>query len=144
MLKLVVMAAVAFSAVASAQELPTGDGAWVLRVVSRGGITGIGRGNFTISSDARLTCSRPGCAPTLSDARVRQIGEMIAAIDTAAWLSQPKSTCSDCYETVLTVHRREGETIRVYVAEWDDSQRVSSQIRNVSEAVFSLGAAVVR
>jgi hypothetical protein len=144
MLKLLVMAVVACSAVASAQEPPTGDGAWVLRVVSRGGITGIGRGNFTISSDAQLTCSRPGCAPTLSEARVRQIGEMIAAIDAAAWVSQPKSICSDCYETVLTVYRREGQNVRVYVAQWDDSQRVSSQIRNVSEAVTGLGTAAAR
>ena len=144
MLKYFVMAVVALSAVAHAQEPPAGDDAWVLRVVTRGGITGTGRGNFTISSDGQLMCSRPGCAPTVSEARVRQIGEMIAAIDAAAWLSQPKSTCSDCYETVLTVHKRQGENVRSYVAQWDDSQRVASQIRNVSEAVIVVGAAVAK
>jgi hypothetical protein len=69
---------------------------------------------------------------------------MIAAIEAAAWLIQPKSTCSDCFETVLTVRKREGESVRTYVAEWDDSQRISPQIRNVSEAVIVLGAAAAR
>jgi len=144
MLPLLVIAVVGFSAVASAQELPDGDGAWVLRVATRGGLTGAGRGNFTLSSDGQLTCSRPGCAPRLNDARVRQFAEMIAAIDVAAWVSQPKSACFDCYETVLTVRKRDGETVRVYVAQWDDSQRVSPQIRTVSEAVIVLGATAAR
>jgi hypothetical protein len=73
MLKFFVIAVLTFSAVAYAQELPAGEGAWLLRVVTRGGIAGTGRGNFTISSDGRLTCSRPGCPDSVSEARVRRL-----------------------------------------------------------------------
>jgi hypothetical protein len=129
---------------ADTQEPPEGDGAWVVQIVTRGGFAGRGRGNFTISSDGRLTCSRPGCPGSVPADRVRQIGNMIAVIEAAAWLSQPKSTCSDCYETMVTVRRRQGGHVIVDVARWDDSQRVSPQIRSVSEAVIVLSAGAAR
>lgn len=40
--------------------LPEGDGAWVLQIVSRGGITGRGAGDVVVISDGRLARPKSG------------------------------------------------------------------------------------
>ena len=124
-----------WAAGAEAQEIPAANGDWTVEVVTSGGIMGTGRGNVTVNSDGRLTCSRPGCAPTLPRGRVRQIAALIAAIDEPVWVVAAKSLCSDCFETTMTVRRRDGDIQRSNRTRWDDRQRVPAPVRDLLEAI---------
>jgi hypothetical protein len=99
-----------FAAAVPEVPVPPGAGAWVLQVITVGGITGRGTEPITLTSEGA------NLAP-LRDA-VRQA---------PGWNwsgSAFGSTCSDCYSTLLVLTFRDDTGLaRRYVAYWDPTTR---------------------
>jgi hypothetical protein len=111
-----------FTGVTTDVGVPAGAAAWAVRIVTRGGLTGRGRGDVLITSDRRVTCDggAPPCATTLSEASAAALGRLIAQVDPAAGSRSSLGVCRDCYATLLVLRMRspDGAT-RTLTAYWD-------------------------
>ena len=124
-------------AIAQLPDPPAGRDAWSLRVHTSGGFTGQGVGSVTISSDGRIACS-PTCATPVSLASLSRIGTVLTSILEAAWIRRSPGFCSDCIRTTVTLKRREGDAVRMYVATWEDGQLSAPELRELRRLTFEL------
>src|SRR6266446_10698333 len=77
--------------------LPDGNGAWVVRVTTTGGITGTGIGDFAISSEGKLLC-RPakGCPEQFKPADFQSLVQTILPGNLPVPVPPIVSLCRDC------------------------------------------------
>ncbi|HTF36781.1 MAG TPA: hypothetical protein VK651_00610 [Blastocatellia bacterium] len=122
--------------------LPPGENAWAVQIVSRGGFTGSGRGDLTITSDGKLIWNGPdgSCSRKLPDETMNALTNLVLAVD-----APPSSTerspnmCADCYVTGIILQHRTGSGVRAFSAIWDDPSqaKVSGNMIAVYEALMA-------
>lgn len=121
--------------------LPSGENAWGVQILSRGGFTGAGRGDLTLTSEGRLTWSAAdgSCGRTLSANLTQHLGSLILAFNDGAGFNPPKpGECLDCYISDFVIQRREAEgVIKTFRLVWDDSTGAQVQA-NVSKICAEL------
>src|SRR5262245_37030911 len=103
--------------------LPAEEGTWVLQIITRGGLTGGGGGDITITSQGSVSCTQPHttCVKNLSSDALQPLAQFVMAPQLAGWGRSSLSICNDCYVTLLVLHRHEaGGEERTYIAYWDD------------------------
>src|SRR5262245_53959510 len=91
-------------------DLPDGDNAWVIQIVSRGGFTGLGRGDMVLRSDGKLTCSskQVRCENKLKIESLDPLNPLIQSAGSLNWGNSAfADVCSDCFVTLLRIQRRE-------------------------------------
>jgi hypothetical protein len=106
--------------------LPDGNGAWIVRVVTSGGILGNGGGDLSISSESKISCSALIRCP--SDIKVSDFQPLIDKIQAGILLpSVPVvSLCRDCITRVMTITRRDQSgLVQTFTASWDDTTKVN-------------------
>jgi len=122
--------------------LPDGNGAWVVRVVTTGGFTGQGIGDFAISSEGRLLC-RPVkvCPAQFKPGDFQLLVEAIVSGSLPVPSSPGASLCKDCILRTIQIIRRDSTgSLRVYTASWDDvtQERLPAQVIRVYDALLAL------
>src|SRR4030095_12507694 len=105
--------------------LPDGNSAWLVQVVTSGGLLGKGGGDFAISSEGKIVCSlQLRCAPDFKPSNLQPLVEVIHAADLPTPAVPIVSLCRDCITRTITVSSRDSAGIlRVYTASWDDTTK---------------------
>jgi hypothetical protein len=117
-------------------NLPAGENAWVVRIITRGGFYGNGKGDLAITSDGNLTWTGAGdaCNSTLQNDALQNLAALALSPSASRWTTSGASLCRDCYTTMVVLSRREsGGVEKIYVAYWDDASRSA-----ISEEVLKL------
>jgi hypothetical protein len=118
--------------------VPDGKDAWALQIITRGGITGRGRGDVTVTSDGSVSCTTP-CTFGQSAAALASLSQLIAAAKPSKWKSSVSGTCNDCYLTLLVLQRRSGNgAAKTYTLYWDDTAAVPADVKEIGRAVAKL------
>jgi len=121
--------------------LPDGDGAWVLQIVSRGGLTGRGAGDVVVVSDGRLTNPKGGTEPIRPDAFAALTNRIRAATPSQWTTGSRLSRCNDCIATlvVLSVRERDG-IVRTYSSFWDSVTvaRIPDDVRDIHQRALNI------
>ena len=127
----------------TAQEPAAGAADWSIRVTTEGGITGKGRGNIFLTSAGELTCTgeTTRCGGKVSESDLRRLAGLVAGTDESLWVQQPRSTCSDCIVTTITLRTRAGGEPRTFVSRWDDSQAAPPALRSLLDAAMAMARA---
>jgi len=118
---------------------PEGAGAWTLQVITRGGLTGRGAGDFVVVSDGSLR--RPDRVTPMRPDALRPLSRRIRMISPSLWPAESRlGRCNDCYATliVLTLRERDG-TPRTYAAFWDATTRVRVPVEVLQLYDLALG-----
>jgi hypothetical protein len=123
--------------------LPDGDGAWVLQVISRGGLTGRGAGDVVVISDGRVSGLSGATAPPRPEA-FTSLRERIERTPPSLWtLGSRLGRCNDCVSTlvVLTVRER-GGIVRTYSSFWDATTLagIPDDVRQIHRSAVILSA----
>ena len=129
----------------SPPALPDGDGAWVLQVVTRGGLSGRGKGTVTATSAGTVSCASgptDACAVPSAPQFIKEIAMRIDGTMPSLWIGSTPSLCSDCYVTMLVLIRREAGSIHMYRSYWNDATR--SQAPAGVLAIHDLAVSVLR
>jgi hypothetical protein len=124
--------------------LPLGANAWALQIDSRGGLTGSGRGDLTLTSDGLLTWSAAdgACSRMLSDETMHALTMIVLAADASTTASEKSLSilCGDCYtNSMILQHRETDGAIRTSSARWDDvsQAKVSAAMITVYETMMA-------
>src|ERR1700722_7114770 len=103
--------------------LPAGDGAWILQVVTRGGLDGQGKGDLWITSKGELNCSRKemSCASEVTKKTADDLSGKISSLTPVVWSSPGAgSLCPDCLVVMMKLTIRvPGDSIQEFEANWD-------------------------
>ena len=123
--------------------LPSGDSAWAVKIVTRGGFTGKGRGDLTLTSDGTLLRYGPNgsCSIKLPDETMKALTETVFAADSTnntVELMQ-NNVCADCIVTAMVVTRRKADGDETLAASWDDpgQAKLSADMLNIYQAVMA-------
>jgi len=129
---------------APAVTLPQGENAWSIQILSRGGLTGRGRGDLTVTSDGSLawTSDVRSCGGKLPDDQLLEITKVVV---TLGRLSTSKGTipvggCYDCYVTTMILQRREADGMgHRYAVSWNDTsyKQVPAEVLQLSETLMA-------
>jgi hypothetical protein len=120
--------------------LPDGDGAWVLQVISRGGLTGRGAGDVIVISDGRVARLNGDTAVQLE--RLGPLAQRIRRTSASQWtVGSRLSRCNDCVATliVLTVRERDG-VVHTYWSFWDSATLagIPEDVRQIHESALKI------
>jgi hypothetical protein len=123
-------------------ELPPEANAWAVQIVSRGGITGRGRGDLTITSHGDLVWKavENQCNVKLQDDVKQMLTQTAFSANAPGWGRPTASYCSDCFVYAMVLQRREHDGIeRTYVAYWDDTtaKNISEELRKVYDTFMT-------
>jgi hypothetical protein len=128
-------------------ELPAGEDAWAIQVLTGGGFAGRGKGDVTVISDGAVVCEPSGaaCVGKLSPEALQPLARSVLAAKPDKWgESNSLSACRDCYTTLLVLRRRgQGGTEEVFTARWDDVTRpdLPGEVKKIYERVVELTTA---
>ena len=144
---LLVIGSGATTSVHAQQDPAAASGAWVLTVVSTGGLAGGGLGTFTLTSEGTVACRPAACVTPLSAVQLQKITTALGAIASEDWSPQKRrrllgaGTCIDCGRTTVTLRRREAQDVRTYDTSWDGLETVAESLRELTRLVFDLRTA---
>jgi hypothetical protein len=117
-------------------------GAWIVQVVTRGGILGTGSGDFAVSSEGKISCWRDVRCP--KDFRVSDLRPLIEQVQSGT-LPAPVfpvvGFCSDCITRTITISRRDSMSIvHTYTASWDDTtkSRLPQEVVRIYDSIAAL------
>jgi hypothetical protein len=121
--------------------LPEGNGAWVVRVVTTGGLMGIGSGDFTFSSEKKIMCSAQIQCP--KEFKASDLQPLIEGIqpDILLPVVPVVSLCRDCITRTMTIRRRDPSGLeQTFTASWDDTTkaRLPREVIQIYDAVVDL------
>jgi hypothetical protein len=108
-------------------EPAQGPGAWVVQVISRGGLGRRATGDRAISSTGGLTLFDPGTTGTVRPDLLSLLGEYVRTSTPAKWTAGSSvSVCSDCVTTLMVLSVRDATgALQTYTAYWDPTTRAS-------------------
>jgi hypothetical protein len=121
---------------AGAIELGPEANAWVVQILSRGGLDGRGRGDLMVRSDGLMTWRAAGrvCESKLSAEAMESLTQVVRTVSGAGWVNYMRGHCYDCYITAVIVQRREpDESTRLYMAGWDLGE-IPDEVKKVYES----------
>lgn len=106
-------------------QAPKGKDTWAVRIASGGGFASRRRGDMIVNSLGEVTCGPSAdaqCAYKLSPASLESLSKLIADATPSKWGASATSFCTDCYGTMMELHRRDAKgREKVYLVYWDDS-----------------------
>lgn len=103
---------------------PERSGAWTLQIISRGGLTGRGAGDFVIVSDGSVRRPSGGGGSSLRQEDLTSLTTRIRGAHLSQWHGSLRDTCNDCFATLLVLTLRDEDgTVRTYTAYWDSTTR---------------------
>jgi hypothetical protein len=123
--------------------LPPGDNAWAVQIVSRGGFTGSGRGDLTVTSEGILIWNGAdgSCSKKLTGEAMQALAKIVLAANAPATRSEASLSglCGDCYVTTMILLRRGIEGVSASSVYWDDAgqAKVSADMITIYEAVMA-------
>jgi len=121
---------------------PEGPGAWVVQVISRGGLGGRGSSDLAITSAGGLTLSEPGPSPALRADVVNSLGKYVRTSTPAQWAAGSKlSVCSDCVATLIILSLRDSVgTVQTYTVFWDTTTRgnISADVLRIHDLALTV------
>jgi hypothetical protein len=102
------------------------DEAWSVQITTRGGFTGVGKGELIASSNRLVSWNGldSSCSRKLGDESRKALSELVLSVDGSSPRDNPNGSfsCADCYVTVFLLQRREPDgTARSYTFVWDES-----------------------
>jgi hypothetical protein len=109
-------------------ELSPEANSWAVQILSRGGITGSGRGDLTITSQGDLLWNAVGnqCNAKLVDDVLRTLTQTVFSANAPGWGRTTSGFCADCYLYAISLQRRESDGVEsTYIASWDDTSAAS-------------------
>ena len=123
-------------------EPPETPGAWVLQVISRGGLDGRGTGDLAISSDGALTLFKSATAASAPPGVLRSLRQFIQTTAPSQWTAGSRQgLCSDCLATliVLTLRQSDG-LLQTQTAFWDATTKgsVPADVLRIHDLALSL------
>jgi hypothetical protein len=127
---------------------PESAGAWQLQVITRGGFTGRGTGDFSINSAGSMTIFAPETTVAVQADVLGRLREFVSTSTPSQWnVNRGASICSDCVSTliVLTVRTPSGG-VQTYTALWDPTMRarVSPDALRIHDLALSVRQAIGR
>ena len=131
-----------FTAQVPQLALPDGNRVWLVQVVTSGGLSGKGGGDFTVSSEGRIVCSlQLRCANDFKPSALQPLVELIHAVDLPTPIVPIVSLCRDCITRTITVTSRDSTgVLRMYTASWDDTtkEKMPQEIIRIYDAARGL------
>jgi hypothetical protein len=128
----------------SPQALPPGDNVWMVKIFSRGGFTGSGRGDLTLTSEGIVTWSAAdgSCGRKLTDEALQALAKMVLAAHAPATGSESSLSgmCFDCYVTTMILLRRGTEgVVSATTVSWDDASQaqVAADLVSIYKAAIA-------
>ena len=121
--------------------LPGGAGAWVVRLLTTGGFTGAGEGDWAISSKGDVICRLGRCPKSFAVSEFRPLVETLAALNLPVATTTATGFCRDCITRTLTIeYRDEMGGLHAFAATWDDTtiNKVPAELIRIYEAVRAL------
>ncbi len=113
-----------FHSALSSASAPAEKGGWEVRIVSRGGFSGMGRGDIIVESSGRVICANVegACRDAISGEPLRALAAFVKNAQATEWGAPKLGYCSDCFSTMLILKRREenGE-LKTLLSYWDDT-----------------------
>lgn len=127
---------------------PDGAGAWLLQVVTRGGLGGGGTGDFAINSTGSMTIFTPERRVAVQADVLARLRDFVSTSTPSQWSARPPaSLCSDCVSTliVLTVRTPEGG-VQTYTSVWDATMkgRIAPDALRIYDLALSVRQAIGR
>ncbi|HKE82126.1 MAG TPA: hypothetical protein VKB50_00155 [Vicinamibacterales bacterium] len=102
----------------------SGEGAWTLQVISRGGVIDGGTVDLIITSTGLVKHVGGGERERMGTGELSTLTRRIRGIYPSHWaIGSRLGTCSDCVTTLLVLTVREPDAIRTYTAFWDATTR---------------------
>jgi hypothetical protein len=122
--------------------LPDGNGAWVVQVVSSGGLLGTGSGDFATSSEGKIVCNPDlRCPKDFAASDFLSLVEAIQPSTPQVPALPAVSLCNDCIKRTITISRRDSMgVVRTYTASWDETtkSRVPQEVIRIYDAFVAL------
>jgi hypothetical protein len=106
---------------------PAKPGAWVLQVITRGGLNGRGSGDLTIDSngDANFVHPSDGSAMSAQRLGIKQLDQSVRGLLASQWTTGVTSSlCSDCIITLMHLALRATDgSVQTYSVYWDPTSQ---------------------
>ncbi|MBO0857563.1 MAG: hypothetical protein J2P21_03740 [Chloracidobacterium sp.] len=123
-------------------ELSTEANSWAVQIISRGGFSGTGRGDLTITSQGNLVWNGAGdqCNAKLGNDALQMLAQTVFSASASGWGASRAHFCADCYVFAMVLQRREGDGIeRTYIANWDEitAGRISGELKAVYDTFMA-------
>jgi hypothetical protein len=123
-------------------DLPSGAGAWSVRVIRTGGFTGRLH-DVAVTSMGKVQCLLSGgpCAAGLTGVPLQTLRDLVVPPVIPEAKSSISTTCKDCMITRVTIKRREANgKVKTYFAYWDDvtAGRTPGEFARIAQAAVAL------
>jgi hypothetical protein len=121
---------------------PEGPGAWVVQVITRGGLHGSGASDLAITSAGALTRSDPDRTSAVRADLLNSLGKYVRASTPSQWAAGSKlSVCSDCVATLIVLSLRDSlGTVQTYTTFWDTTTRanISADVLRIHDLALTV------
>ena len=122
--------------------LPDGTGTWTVRVITRGGLLGTGIGDFVVSSQGKVLCSREiRCPKDFSATSFQSLIEAIPAVVPPQPGGPSVALCNDCITRTITItHRDSMGIVHTHAASWNEvtQAQVPKEVIRIYDALVEL------
>jgi len=122
--------------------LPDGNSTWTIRVTTSGGLSGMGTGDFVVSSEGKVLCSREiRCPKDFATANFQSLVEAIPALIATQSSNPLTSLCNDCITRTMTITRRDAMGIvHTQSTSWNEVTKgeVPKEVIRIYDALVEL------